>query len=286
MKRLLLVLSVSLIAMTGLFAEESWINTEDAPVQVFAELEGGFVSVLGHTIKIGSGGIDFDYVNQGGQDVLFPFKRFTFGATLFDRHRVSFLYQPLEVNTTVRMKDDIIIDGVTFNNTAADGERLDLKYGFPFYRASYSYDLLSDENKVLGVGGALQIRNASIIFASGDGTKVTVSQNVGVVPALHVYSRLELDSGLNFTADATGIYASSAIINGASYQFEGSLLDASLRMGYRLKGNNEIYGALRFVGGTSDGTTQDTDRSWSESVEKYTANNLALLTVSMGLAIR
>jgi hypothetical protein len=203
---------------------------------------------------------------------------------LYDRHRVSFLYQPLEVNTTVRMQEDITIDGNDFK--VSDNERLDLKYGFPFYRASYSYDLLKEDDRVLGVGAAIQIRNASIIFASGDGSTVTVSQNVGIVPALHLYSRLELDSGINLTADATGIYASSAFINGATYQFEGSLLDASLRLGYRLKGNNEVYGALRFVGGTSDGTTQDTDRSWSESVEKYTTNNLATLTVSMGFALR
>jgi hypothetical protein len=56
--------------------------------------------------------------------------------------------------------------------------------------------------------------------------------------------------------------------------------------GYRLKGNNEVYGALRFVGGTSNGTTRDADRSWSESVEEYTANNPASLTVSMGFALR
>lgn len=284
MKRIAAVFVMSLLALTAVSAEESWINHEDAPVQVFAEVEGGFLSVLSHNIKIGTSGTSFDYVNQGGQDVLFPFKRFTFGAELYDRHRVSFLYQPLEVNTTVRMQEDITIDGTPFSGTS--DERLDLKYGFPFYRATYSYDLLEESDRVLGVGAAIQIRNASIIFASGDGSTVTVSQNVGIVPALHLYSRLELDSGINLTADATGIYASSAFINGATYQFEGSLLDASLRLGYRLKGNNEVYGALRFVGGTSDGTTQDTDRSWSESVEKYTTNNLATLTVSMGLALR
>jgi hypothetical protein len=284
MKRIAAVFVMSLLALTAVSAEESWINHEDAPVQVFAEVEGGFLSVLSHNIKIGTSGTSFDYVNQGGQDVLFPFKRFTFGAELYDRHRVSFLYQPLEVNTTVRMQEDITIDGNDFK--VSDNERLDLKYGFPFYRASYSYDLLKEDDRVLGVGAAIQIRNASIIFASGDGSTVTVSQNVGIVPALHIYSRLELGSGINLTADATGIYASSAFINGATYQFEGSLLDASLRLGYRLKGNNEVYGALRFVGGTSDGTTQDTDRSWSESVEKYTTNNLATLTVSMGFALR
>jgi hypothetical protein len=66
MKRIAAVFVMSLLALTAVSAEESWINHEDAPVQVFAEVEGGFLSVISHNIKIGTSGTSFDYVNQGG----------------------------------------------------------------------------------------------------------------------------------------------------------------------------------------------------------------------------
>ena len=123
-------------------------------------------------------------------------------------------------------------------------------------------------------------------FRSADGENITVSQNVGPVPALHVYSRWELPSGLNLTADITGLYASSAIINGASFQFEGSILDASLRLGYRLDHGMELFSNLRFLGGTAVGTSQYDNSGWSQSQEQYTANKLGTASVTMGLAVR
>ena len=91
---------------------------------------------------------------------------------------------------------------------------------------------------------------------------------------------------MNLTADVTGLYASSAIINGANFQFEGSILDASLRMGYDLKNRSELYGNLRFLGGSASGTSQYDNSSWSESVERFTDNRLGTLTVSVGLTMR
>lgn len=285
MKKLALILLVLIVGTVNIVAQESLINSEDSPIQFFAEYEGGFLALTGHTIQIGTdgdGATNFDYVTQGGQDILFPFERFTVGALISDRHRVSFLYQPLEINTQLRFREDVKVDGVTF----LDGTVMNLKYGFPFYRVTYTYDLLEDEDKVLALGAALQIRNASIVFASSDGEQLTISQNVGPVPALSLYSRYEFDSGLNLTADVTGLYASSAIINGANFQFEGSILDASLRMGYDLKNKSEIYGNLRFLGGSASGTSQYDNSSWSESVERFTDNRLGTLTVSVGLAMR
>ncbi len=273
-----------LFGLTGIYAgdDDSLINREDSPIQFFGEYETGFFGVTGHTLQIGDSGTNFNYVTQGGQDILLPFERFTVGATLYDRHRISLLYQPLEVNTQVNFRDPVTIDDVTF----ASGTAMNLKYGFPFYRVSYSYDVIDDPDLVLGVGAALQIRDASIVFSSVDGEDLTVSQNVGPVPALHIYSRWELPSGINLSADITGLYASSAIINGASFEFEGSILDASLRMGYRLKHDMELFGNLRFLGGTATGTSEYDNSSWSESIEQYTSNNLGTVSATVGLTIR
>jgi len=204
------------------------------------------------------------------------------GATLFERHRISFLYQPLEINTTVKFRDPVTIDDITFGANTV----MDLKYGFPFYRITYSYDLLEDPKKIIAVGVALQIRNASIVFKEVNGADITVSQNVGPVPALNFYSRWALPSGINLSLDVTGLYASSSIINGASFEFEGSILDASLRVGYSLKNQMEIFSNLRFLGGTSKGTSEYSNEAWSQSVERYTSNNLGTFSATLGLTIK
>lgn len=287
MKKFLIILIVFLCSLSSsVFAtsNESLINREDSPVQFFAEYEAGFVSIISHNIQIGKPGTLFDYVTQGGQDVLFPFKRYNVGVVIKDRHRVSILYQPFELNTVVPFETEVKIDNKPFLGP------MELKYSFPFWRISYSYDLMKQEDITIGVGAALQIRDASIVFKEIKGDKVSVSQNVGPVPALHVYARWETPIGINLSTDITGLYASSALINGATYEFEGSILDASIRTGYKLKNNIEIFANIRFFGGTSNGTSSSSDGSnWSvasSSTERYGQNNLATVTSTIGLTIR
>lgn len=292
MKKFLSIFIVLLIVIASPIysnSSESLINEEDSSVQIFAEYETGLVSFLHHTIQIGDPGYLFNYVSEGGQDILFPFERFNAGAIINDRHRISFLYQPLEVNTVVPFEDTVTVDGKDFDIDSI----VELKYGFPFWRVSYSYDLLEEKELVLGVGASLQIRNASIVFkeVSDDGDdnqEVVVSQNVGPVPALHIYSRWETPYNINLSADITGLFASSAFINGADFEFEGSILDASLRAGYQLKHNIEIFGNLRFLGGTAKGTSSYSGDNWSvaSNEPRYTENNLATFSATMGLTIR
>ncbi|MDD3904521.1 MAG: hypothetical protein PHO09_12650, partial [Sphaerochaeta sp.] len=68
----------------------------------------------------------------------------------------------------------------------------------------------------------------------------------------------------------------------ADFDFSGSLLDASLRMTYELKQGFDLFGTMRFFGGTSDGTSTAGGESWTESTDKYTQNNIASLTFSAG----
>jgi hypothetical protein len=84
------------------------------------------------------------------------------------------------------------------------------------------------------------------------------------------------------------LYASSAFINGADFEFEGSILDASLRVGYQLRNNIEIFGNIRFFGGTSKGTSSYAGTNWSVSStgDRFSQNNIASLTSTIGLTIR
>ncbi|MDP3178816.1 MAG: hypothetical protein Q8M76_13000, partial [Spirochaetaceae bacterium] len=222
------------------------------------EAELGAVKVLSHTYRAGAqpANSEFDYVSQGGQEILFPFQRLSATAAL-GPHQLRFLYQPLEVSTKSTFRSAVTIDGTTF----AAGTPVDMKYGFPFYRATYLYEALRGGGSYLAAGAALQIRNASISFASADGEQLALSQNLGLVPALAVSGRLELGGGIFALFDATGIYASSALINGADFEFEGSLLDASLRIGAPIgapirDAGSEAFLAARFLGGSAAGVSR------------------------------
>ncbi|MDZ7820426.1 MAG: hypothetical protein U5N26_00675 [Candidatus Marinimicrobia bacterium] len=262
----------------------SLINDPGSPVQIFFEVETGLFSVLNHRYQVGreeEGATNFDFVNQGGQDILLPFDRYTAGLTINGRHRIGLLYQPLTVNTDVTFREDVMVDSVLF--TA--GTPMELKYGFPFYRFTYSYTFLDREHLRMAGGAALQARNASIVFKAVDGSGLVVAQNVGPVPSFYLCGRYTADSGWYVSLDATGLYASSAVINGANFDFEGSLLDASLRTGYPLRKGMEVFGNLRFLGGTSRGESQYPAESWSVTEERYGENLLGTMAFTLGISI-
>lgn len=253
---------------------------QETPVTVSLETEAGAVKVLYHTYQVGLGGTNFDFVNNGGQEILYPFQRFTATAHFTERHQIQFLYQPLTVETEITPRSNFTVDGVEF---AADYP-VDVVYGFPFYRTTYLYDLIAGDAN-LSVGAAIQLRNASIRFTSVDGNNRAVSQNLGIVPAVALAGKLPFDNGLFVGFEATGLWASSSIINGATFEFEGSILDASLRAGTRLDERAEAFINVRFLGGSAKGTSQYNNPYWTESTEPYTANYLATLTVTLGATL-
>lgn len=246
----------------------------------FVETEQGTIALVHHTYQNGANNSEFDFIKQGGQNNLYPFSRYTVGATIEENHRLWFTYQPLELKTSVEFVTNVTIGSQLFEA----GNPVDLTYSFPFYRMTYTYDLLGKyDNAYLGVGLALQIRNASILFKEVNGQDLYVSQNVGLVPALAIYSEYVFPFGLTLSADIAGSYASSAIINGADFEFEGSILDASLRMSYLVKEGYSLFANARFFGGTANGTSENVGDTWTDNVLPYTKNNIASLTFSAGL---
>lgn len=215
---------------------------------------------------------------------MYPFSRYAVGATIADNHRLWFTYQPLNLVTNVSFQEDVTIGNRVFD-LANGRESMQLTYSFPFYRATYTYDLLSKvENAVLGVGIAMQIRNVSIRFIPVDEDEAYIAQNVGIVPALALYSEYRFPFGLTLSADIAGSYANSSFFNGATYAFSGSILDASLRMAYDLPNGFALFGTLRYFGGTSDGKSGKPAKTWTESKERYSSNNIATMTASAGLS--
>ncbi len=262
---------------------------ENLTITATAEL--GFVRPLYHTIQIGRDTYSFDYVQEGGQEILQPWSRFEVELNVTQRQEISFLYQPLTFNTRTRVDNPggIAIDDVTF----ADDTPLDLQYGFDFYRLTWRNRLYQSERWHLALGAGLQLRNASIIFdgftEENNGSlkeQRVISQDLGPVPVISFAARSVGSSGVFFEGTLDGFYAPIRYLNLRDVDVIGWLYDAAIRIGYQRKTGPDPYLSLRVLGGGADGTGRE--RSvWTQSRKdpRYTANNLNLIVLSLGARI-
>lgn len=286
--RSVLMAALAVVIGTAAYAQSprggDLLTPAGAGYRLSLEYELGFAKVLGNSIQIGQGGSVFNYVTQGGEEILFPFMRYQAELTLAKRNHVIFLYQPLLLKSQSRVpaSTSVTIDDVTFGPNT----NLDLTYSFPFWRLSYLYDVIEHPRFVLGVGASLQLRNASIRFENTDGSQLTVSQNLGLVPLLDLRARYTFANGIYLQGVVDGFYASSAFFNGASFNFTGSILDASLRAGIALRRGADAFVNVRFLGGTAAGTSQYASTAyWSSSRSNYTSSKLATLELTLGATI-
>ena len=288
MRKLILILVISAAAAVGAVGQ-SFLNTSGGQLSVDLIAETGFVKVLSHTITIGdpgAGNTPFDYVREGGQEILFPISRYSAEFGFGARHRVILLYQPILIATQVRLDAARTIDGETF---AAD-EGLNVTYSFPFYRTSYLYDLLPSDAAEFAVGASLQFRNASVRFESTDGETIVVTQDLGLVPILKLRGAYRFANsaipGAFIAAEVDGFYASSAFFNGADFDFSGSIFDASVRAGFQPVPGLEVFLNARGLGGGASGTRPVVDREfWTQSRDGFTDNFLTTLSVTLGVRL-
>jgi hypothetical protein len=250
------------------------LNREDSWYKFKLGYEKGFLGFINHTIQFGVDGTKFNYIDEGAQDVLFPFSRMTADLKMNERHNLTFLIQPFEIFTSSLAERDIVVEDVTF----PEGTPMDLKYGFTFYRLSYLYDFQKESNKEFSIGLSFQIRNASIIFSSADGELISVNNNIGPVPILKLRWQKPLGESTWIGSEIDGFYASGRYITGSANDFEGAIIDASLRFGFELTDYLNTFLNLRYLGGGASGTEED------ES--KYTDNWLKTFSVSLGFSLQ
>jgi hypothetical protein len=259
-------------------------------IRVIPHVEEGAFGVLVHQYRVGEGGTDFDFVRQGGQDVLFPYERYSVELVLGDRNTITFLYQPLTLNTrTVVNRNgsgsgDLVVDGTHFTT----GTPLDITYGFDFWRLSWLFDFARSPDTVLGLGLSLQIRNASIVFSAADGSTRSVSQNIGPVPIIKVRAAHWLSPRLGLDFEADGFYASSAFFNGSARPFTGWIWDAALSAKTRFESGIEAYLTMRTIGGGASGNSAYSYTSattTSSGAPTYNALATAALTLGVSLGL-
>lgn len=261
------------------FSEEKLLlNKPDNSYKFQTSVELGFLDVLRHRIQFDSNGTEFDYVTEGGQEVLFPFSRITGEFNFSKKHTLIFLIQPLDVRTEAILKRDIIVSGQAF----PENTYMKLRYGFTFYRLSYLYDFLKADNEELAIGLSFQLRNASISFASADGELFTINENVGPVPIFKFRGRLPFDNGMWLGTELDGFYASGKYITGSRNDFVGAILDASVRLGFQLTGYLDSFVNVRYIGGGAEGTEKD----YPGPGDGYTNNWLHTLSISLGFYLR
>lgn len=237
--------------------------------------EKGFLGFISHTIQFGTNGTNFNYIEEGGQNILFPFTRMTADLKMNERHNLTFLIQPFDIYTSALPERDIIVEDITF----PEGTPMNLKYGFTFYRLSYLYDFQKESNKEFSIGLSFQIRNASIIFSSSDGELISINNNIGPVPILKFRWERPLNKSMWIGSEIDGFYVSGRYISGSSDDFEGAIIDASLRLGFELTDYLNTFLNLRYFGGGASGTQEGEE-------SKYTDNWLKTFSVSLGFYLQ
>lgn len=266
-----------LLALVSAAFAGSVLNDPDRSYLIELDAELGFLAPVSHTIQFGSRGTELDYVADGGQDNLFPFVRPTL-AIETGRARFTALWQPLQLNSTVVLDQDLRVDARTF----PANRPIDLRYGFSFWRLSWGQEVLDRDGASLKLGLGLQIRNATISFISVDGSLAETNRDIGPVPLLEVEYRRTFDDGSYLEAEVDGFYAPIKYINGGDVDVVGAIADIQLRGGLPLApaGTSTFLG-LRYIGGGASGTgTPD------GTGDGFTANWLHFLVLSVGARMR
>ncbi len=277
--RYLLLIPLFVAAATP--AAGSWLNNPDNSFEVRFAAEMGFVGVVKHTIQFGKEGTKFDYVHDGGQDVLFPFRRMSAELHLKPRHTIILLYQPLDVRTEAYLEKPLVLDTDTF----PAGTPMNLRYGFDFYRVSYQYDFWPQPDRELAVGLSLQVRDASISFVPKNGSNARLYDDLGPVPILRFRGRLPIGGSSWVGTEIDGFYAQGKVVTGSTNvasSFRGAILDASLRYGLSLNESVDAFVNARYIGGGAEGQ-QNVPQYRGDG---YTNNWLGTVSFTLGLMIR
>jgi hypothetical protein len=244
-------------------------------------VEFGLLDPISHRIQFGRNGTAFNYVKDGGQDVIFPTTRLSVEGFWKRRHGLVFLYQPIDIRTQETLREDLVVDNVRF----PAGTAINFRYGFDFYRISYLYNFLSvRENDELSLGGSLQLRNAIIDFTSVDGQLSRSNRDVGPVPAIKSRGRWHVGESAWLGYEADGMYAPVKYINGGKSDVVGAILDLSLRAGYNVAPPIDVFFNFRYLGGGATGTSKgDAARGPGDG---YTSNWLHFLMSTVGIEVK
>ena len=271
-------LLLSFTAMAQKPMPNSYINNPERPVRFEATWEIGSLAVFSHLYQSGKDKTEFDFVEDGGQDNLFPYQRFEVNFLVNKRQSFLLLYQPLNLLTTQEASADIQVNNTTFPT----GTPMDYRYGFDFTRGTWLYDTKPGLGKELSFGGGIQLRNATIDFTSADGTLRNSNRNIGPVPVIASRGHFNIGKQRWWGFDFAGAFAPIKYINGSNSDVVGALVDTSVRTGIRLNKGVNTFVSLRYISGGSEGTNSNPD----EGKDGFTKNWVHFGAISVGFWLR
>jgi hypothetical protein len=204
------------------------------------QLEGAAVFSGYNDVRIpGSTGTLVSLVDDLETESSFAFRvRLTYW--IGERHLLSFLAAPLELDASGSTREPVDFAGETFDAETP----LDALYRFNSYRLTYRYQLYEAERLLFGIGVTGKIRDAAIAISGGG--KSAEKTNTGFVPLLNfsLEWRMHPKFSLLFEGDALAAPQGRAedVLLAFSYDIKS---DFGLRAGYRiLEGgadNDEVY---------------------------------------------
>ena len=208
--------------------------------RVEADIEAGVVFATRNDTRIpGNDGSDLSLVDDL-QTAPAPAFRLRLGYRLGQRHVVTALYAPLQVNARGTLDRDISFMGATY----PAGSPLLAVYRFNSYRLTYRYSLVWRENLEVAAGFTGKIRDAE---TSLHGVETRRKTNIGFVPLLNVHVAWRPRGG------AFGVLLDADALAAPQGRAEDVLLaatwrareDVELRVGYRMveggADNDEVY---------------------------------------------
>jgi hypothetical protein len=200
-----------------------------------AEFEVGAAWASRNDVRIpGAGGTDLSLVDELHTSAA-PVFRVRVGYRFRDRHYVTALYAPLQVNATGSVPRDVDFAGGTY---PADTPLLAV-YRFDSYRLTYRYSFVRSRSLEIAAGATAKIRDAEI---SLNGVETSSKSNTGFVPLLNVHIEWRPGDGpvgLLFDADALAAP-------------QGRAEDVLLAATWTLREDLAVYAGYRTVEGGAD----------------------------------
>jgi hypothetical protein len=211
-----------------------------AAAEVEAEFEASVVAATRNDARIpGDSGTKLSLVDDLSTPAA-PAFRVRFGYRIADRHLISALYAPLQVNARGTLDRDVEFMGATY----PAGEPLLAVYRFNSYRLTYRYSFFWRDGLDVAVGFTAKIRDAETSLYGAQARRKT---NVGFVPLINAHLAWQPNAGaFGVVLDADALAApqgrAADVLLAATWAFHS---DLELRAGYRtIEGgadNDEVY---------------------------------------------
>lgn len=211
-----------------------------ASAGVEAELEASVVfASLNDTRIPGDTGTRLSLVNDLSTSPA-PAFRLRLGYRIADRHLITALYAPLQINARGSVDQDVEFAGGTY----PAGTPLLAVYRFDSYRLTYRYSIVWDEGLDIAAGLTAKIRDAETSLYGVEARRKT---NTGFVPLLNLHVAWRPGKGafgmvLDVDALAAPQGRAEDVLLAGTWAFREGL---ELRVGYRMveggADNDEVY---------------------------------------------